>query len=150
MSEMSEFLDVRVGDVKMPQNLPSGTYRFVLTRYSLERSEGPNKTPYVRATFKPVEAIDTAGADVDIDNSKNIQVDFWRTEKADKIAVRFLTQTLRLPATEDSLLSELWEQSIGSEMVGVVKSETKTSKNGNPYTETTIERFFPADHQAAA
>ena len=141
--QLSEFLDVAVGDVKMPVDLPTGTYKFVVQRYSVERADNQNKTVYVLASLKPIEVQD-AEDDVDLNNVRNIQHKFWHTDKADKIMVRFLTKALKLEAKPETLLSQLWEQALGVEVIGQVKTEVKQGKNG-PYTEINIERFFPAD-----
>ena len=141
--DMSEFLDARVDDVIEPDNLPSGMYKFVITRYSLERATNDNKTPFIRATFKPVVVIESE-AQVDLDNAKNVPHDFWHSEKAKRIEKRFLVKTLGLESPPGTTFGQLWERAIGSEVLGAVKSTVKEGKNG-PWTETVIERFFRAD-----
>lgn len=139
MSDMSEFLDVRVGDVKMPEALPTGTYRFVLTRYVLEHANNENKTPYVLVTLKPVDVVD-AEDEVALDDAKNVSHKFWRTPKSDRITVRFLTDTLGIKADEDSTLGQLWEQAIGAEVEAAGTQKMGGKNKDVPFFE--IERFF--------
>lgn len=148
MSDLSEFLDVRVADVHKPAVLPTGMYKFVLLQYSLETQPNENKTKYVLATFKPVGVIES-DEDVDLDDTvvKNVTTKFWRTPKADGIALRFLTETLGLEHDDDTTLGQLWEKAVGSEVIGAVVQRLGGKKKDRPFAE--IDRFFPANSEAA-
>lgn len=140
MSELSEFLDVRVGDIEMPTVLPSGVFKFVITRYNIDRASNEKRTPYVRATFKPVEVIE-CDSDVNIGSARTVTSDFWRTPAADKIAIEFFDRKLGLEVGDDDTIGGLWEQAIGAEVLAEVKQGI--SKKGNPFAE--IVRFLKAD-----
>jgi hypothetical protein len=145
-SDMSEFLDIRVGDVKMPTVLETGVYRLMLTKYGFDRQANDKRTPYVLATFKAVDVIDCE-AEVDLDSARNVSSKFWRTENADKITVDFFARKLGHNVSEDDTFGELWEQSIGCEVLGEVK-QSISEKTGNPYCE--IIRFLKVGNEEAA
>jgi len=141
MSELSEFLDVKVSDIEMPTVLPSGVFKFVLTRYNIDRATNEKRTPFVRATFKPVDVIE-CDTDVNIGSARTVTSDFWRTPAADKIAIEFFERKLGLDVTgEETTIGSLWEEALGAEVVAEVKQGV--SKKGNPFAE--IVRFFRAD-----
>ncbi len=140
-NDVTEFLDVRVGDVKIPTVLPSGLFRFILTRNGLERENNDKRTPFVKATFKAIAVVE-CDEDVDIDSVRTVTRKFYRTENADKITIDFFQRHLGMELEADDTLGSLWEAAIGAEVLGEVK-QSIAERSGNPYAE--IVRFLKVD-----
>lgn len=140
MSELSEFLDVRIGDIEVPQVLPTGVFKFVITHYAVDRAQNNNRTPYVRVTLKPIDVV-TCEEPVNIGSARTLTHDFWRTPAADKIAREFFERKLGFDVTDEDTLGGLWERALGEEVCAEV--EQNFSKKGNPYAE--VKRFIKAE-----
>jgi len=140
MSELSEFLDIRVGDVEVPQVLPSGVFKCIITRYGIDRAKNEKRTPFVRVTLKPVDVVECED-EVNLNSTRTISSDFWRTPAADKITLDFFERKLGMEIGKDDRFGELWESALGAEVICEVKQSI--SKKGNPYAE--VVRFLKVD-----
>ena len=143
MSDVTNFLDVKVGEVKDPVVLSDGLYQYVITGYKLDFENNENRTPYVMAFLRPVEVVE-GDKEQDLNAAKRMTHKFYRTEAADQIASRFLVKTLGLDNKGgEAKFSELWEAAIGSEVLGVTKRKMGGKNKDRPFAE--IERFFPVE-----
>lgn len=145
-ADVTNFLDMEVGEVKDPMVLPNGTYLYVITKYAPMRANNDKKTPFTRVTLKPVEVrdVDNWDDDANLDDYKRVTHDFWQTDNANKIVARFLVQTLGLDNREGKAkFSELWEQAIGREVVGATEYKLGGRNKDRPFNEVT--RFFSAE-----
>ena len=142
MSDGSEFLDIRMGDIKVPEILPPGVYRFVFTGYKLDREANDKRTPFVLANFRPVDVVES-DAEVDVTTSKSISRKFYRTEAADPITADFFSKKLGMDWDDEALMGELWEEAIGYEVLGEVTNED--SKKNPDISYANIVKFFRAE-----
>ena len=139
MDDHTEFLDMKISDVKIPKLLPEGFFKCVVTRATYERQNNAKHTPYVMVSFKPVEVVD-ADEDVDIGRTRPLNHKFWRTENADQMAVDFLLNKLGLDADEETTFGQLWEEAINCEVIVKTRVGLGGENKDRPFVEA--EKFL--------
>lgn len=141
MTDVSNFMDVRLGDVPEPQVLPNGEYIFTIVAYKTGEYPNDKATPYVRISMKPVEIVSSDISDEEFGRAKKVDSDFPMTEPAQPIARRFLTETLGL--SEDLSFREAFEEALGLQVRAATKIKMVGKEKNIPIAE--VERFFPID-----
>lgn len=144
MPDYTELLNKPAGDVKRPPNIPAGTWRLQVLKYSFDK-RGENKTDCCLVDFKvlgPLTKEDGTPADVNPQEladfqafyanepaSRNTQVTFWMTQDA----MHFLTQTFLIGALQldpGTSTKELLPQMVNRECVGTFTQYVRKDGSG--------------------
>jgi hypothetical protein len=113
MVDFNALLSKPAEEFRRPPSLPAGSYFGTITEYKFDQTR-EKQTPYVRFTFKNLEA----GPDIDSDDLQGIDVakrsmstDFYITEDA-LFRLREFLESLGIPASGRTL-TEMIPESVG-------------------------------------
>ena len=137
------FLRTTMDEVKEPKELPLGVYRFVVNRYNVDE-KGKNNNVLVSFRVKAIEVLDSPEAsDENLrDYNTSLFYEFWATEKAQPILVRFLNYLGTDPSVDFGMRLE---DAIGTEFVAFASIE-QVGKNNKD--KAVIKRYLPMETQA--
>lgn len=142
-SDVSNFMDLQSSDVKEPEVLAPGEYKFIVRGYKPGTYNNDKQTPYVRVSLKVVEAINSS-KEQNLAAIKLVDNDFPMTEAARPIAKRFLTKAIGIDDAEGTkTFREMFEESLGQEVRGFVSNKL-VGKNKDILV-AEVDKFAPAN-----
>ena len=151
-------LNTRVGDIEKPKLLPAGTYLWKVSKAHKESTTNKGDWNIVEIPVVPVAPYDQAD-DIDADELSAYgqlaqganSIRFMFPTDADKDVDRqktlwglrrFLLDTLKVDADEDSTIKELLAKSVGAEFIAQA-SHRPDVERGEVYCD--VKNYAPAD-----
>lgn len=132
----SSVLDMQASEIEPPKNLPVGSYVCLVDGRHETGESSQKKTPYVRFTLRPTEAMDDvdeeALAEAGGINGQTIRADFYLTENSAYRLKEFLEHCGI--DMEGRTLRQALDDAPGSTVIATVRHEMAQDGSGRVFT----------------